>query len=147
MVISITRPRGLALDSSHSSIPHARLALCRANSKYNTGRRVWRSAAKFRQAQCGRSVSQGPGASLGSNSIKAACTSWQSIALFIIKPITHWLFGLGMLYRADGSPTYRSYSLMFRCLPLFTLGGCAILLAAYTTWMVRASPIGPQPAT
>lgn len=104
---------------------------------------VWRGAAKFRQAQGGRSASQGPGASLGFNSIKAACASWQSITLFIVKPITHWLFGLGMLFG-----TYEEfYFLIFRCLPLFTLGGCAFLVAACATWMVRASPTGPQPAT
>ena len=108
---------------------------------------VWRSAAKFRQAQGGRSASQRPGASLGSNSIKAAFASWQSIALFIVKPITHWLFGLGMLFEAFGSSTYSYYSLVFQCLPLFTLGGCAFLVAACTAWMVRVSPTGPQPAT
>ena len=56
---------------------------------------VWRGAAKFRQAQGGRSASQGPGASLDFNSIKAACASWQSITLFIVKPITHWLLKRG----------------------------------------------------
>ena len=104
---------------------------------------VWRGAAKFRQAQGGRSASKRPGASLGFNSIKAACSSWQSITLFIVKPITHWLFGLGMLFG-----TYEDfYFLIFRCLPLFTPGGCAFLVAACATWMVRASPTGPQPAT
>ncbi len=35
---AITKPWRLALGSSHSSIPYARLALCRADRKYNTRR-------------------------------------------------------------------------------------------------------------
>ena len=93
---------------------------------------IWRSAS-----------SPGPGISLGSNSVKAAFSSWESIALFLVKPITHWLFGLGMLYQMSRD----SDSLAFRCLPLFTLGGCAFVVAVCTTWMVRISPVGPQPAT
>lgn len=111
---------------------------------------VWRSTAKFRQAQGGRNAVQGPGASLGSNSIKAAFASWQSVALFLAKPITHWLFRNGMLFDGyiDLYDSYLStYRLIFQCLPLFTLGGCAFLVAACTTWMVRVSPTGPQPAT
>lgn len=39
------------------------------------------------------------------------------------------------------------YYVDFGYLPLFTLGGFAFVVAACATWMVRASPTGPQPAT
>jgi len=83
------------------------------------------------------------GARLNMSSITTAVTSWQTIGLFIFKPITHWLFGLGMVVYADD---YYGSEIIFRPIPLWALAACALFISLSVTWMVRYKPRGPQPA-
>lgn len=73
------------------------------------------------------------------NSIIAACTSWQTISLFIFKAAVHWLFGLSMNV---------SYQLGINMYPpqIFYLTSSTLIVALLATYMSIRRPAGPQPA-
>lgn len=82
------------------------------------------------------------GATLKSSSIKRTLTSWQTLVLFVMRPLTHWFFGLGIFVEV-----YFIFSVSFRCMPLYGLTGCTLLLVIGTVWQTRRKPQGPQPVT
>ena len=111
---------------------------------------AWRAAAAFTSARDNAPADQESpkkkcGAQLRPASITAASTSWQTIGLFIFKPLTHWLFGLGMTLFVDPQSFFGT-EIAMRCMPLFALGGCALIISLTATCIVRHRPRGPQPA-
>jgi hypothetical protein len=72
------------------------------------------------------------------NSIIAACTSWQTVSLFVFKAAMHWLFGLSV--NVSFVLGINMYPLQIFYLTASTL--IAALLATY--WSIRR-PAGPQP--
>jgi hypothetical protein len=73
------------------------------------------------------------------NSIVAACTSWQTVSLFIFKAAVHWLFGLSVNV---------SYKLGINMYPpqIFYLTASTLVVALLATYMSIRRPPGPQPA-
>ena len=73
------------------------------------------------------------------NSIVAACTSWQTVSLFIFKAAVHWLFGLSVNV---------SYQLGINMYPpqIFYLTASTLIVALLATYMSIRRPAGPQPA-
>ncbi|KAK3614679.1 hypothetical protein LTR56_027095 [Elasticomyces elasticus] len=78
------------------------------------------------------------------NSVKAAATSWQSVGLYILKPIVHWLFGnsISELY---GDGTGYVFGVMS---PPYTvaLAAGAFVVAAFATILTLHRPKGPMPS-
>lgn len=77
------------------------------------------------------------------NSIPAALTSWQSLCLYILKPLIHWLFGSGLsttleLPNAFGYMDYHY---------LFGLAAVVLLLAVFATALSHHRPKGPMPSS
>lgn len=91
----------------------------------------WRAASKL-DAQ--------HGAVVGRESTKAAFTAWQTVSLSIVKPVSHWLFGLSFVVEPSRRITIHP-------MPLFALAGIAILLAAFAIFLTYHRPRGAQPAT
>lgn len=97
-----------------------------------------------------------PGTSISSSAFQTAVTSWQTVALFVLKPIIHWLFGLsiatyrGAYYSVSGLGTETAVAhyvvIIMRFVPIFTLAGAVFLLAVLATLLALWSPRGPQPA-
>jgi hypothetical protein len=73
------------------------------------------------------------------NSILAACTSWQTVSLFVFKAAVHWLFGLSVNV---------SYLLGINMYPpqIFYLTASILVVALLATYMSIRRPAGPQPA-
>jgi hypothetical protein len=73
------------------------------------------------------------------NSIIAACTSWQTVSLFVFKAAVHWLFGLSVNV---------SYFLGINMYPsqIFYLTASALVVALLATYWSIRRPAGPQPA-
>jgi hypothetical protein len=92
----------------------------------------WRAASKL-DAEHG-------GAVVGRESTKAAFTAWQTVMLSILKPVSHWLFGLSFVVEPIRRITVHP-------MPLFALAGIAALLAIFATILVFHRPKGAQPAT
>jgi hypothetical protein len=73
------------------------------------------------------------------SSIKAAASSWPSILLFVLKPLTHWLFGLSV--NEKGGIMFMNWEgILFLSLAVF-------LLALFTTHYSLIRPKGIQPST
>ncbi|KAK6437405.1 hypothetical protein LTR95_006401 [Oleoguttula sp. CCFEE 5521] len=85
------------------------------------------------------------GAPKAYNSIRAAATSWQSVGLYLLKPIIHWLFGnsVSELY---GDDTGYVFGLMD---PPYTAGlaGGALVVAVFATVLAWHRPKGAIPST
>jgi hypothetical protein len=92
----------------------------------------WRAASKL--------DTEHGGAVVGRESTKAAFTAWQTVVLSILKPVSHWLFGLSFVVE----PIRR---ITIHPMPLFALAGIAIVLAVFATILMFHRPKGPQPAT
>ncbi|KAF2177515.1 hypothetical protein K469DRAFT_696559 [Zopfia rhizophila CBS 207.26] len=90
---------------------------------------AWRKAANLKK-----------GTVIGAGSIKGALTSWQTLVLLALKPISHWIFGLSVVVTAVRK-------IVFHPLPLFALTGIAAFLAGFVTYLAYRNPKGPQPAT
>ncbi|KAK4898988.1 hypothetical protein LTR27_003720 [Elasticomyces elasticus] len=73
----------------------------------------------------------------GYNSIWYACTNWQTIVLFLFKPIAHWFFGLAVSTNI-GLQIYAEQTLY--------LSLVVALLAIFATAISLYRPRGPQPA-
>lgn len=80
------------------------------------------------------------GAQIGKGPTKAALTAWPTLFLLVLKPVSHWIFGLS--FAVD-----MNQHVYFHPLPLFTLTGMALLLALFATYLAYQKPRGPQPAT
>jgi hypothetical protein len=79
------------------------------------------------------------GAQIAPNAFKSALTAWPTVFLFILKPVSHWVFGLSF-------PIDLDQGIRFHPLPLFTLMGMAALLASFATYLALRRPTGPQPS-
>jgi uncharacterized membrane protein YqjE len=89
-----------------------------------------------------RSSLLGPkgGAIVGRDSSTAAFTSWQTVFLLVLKPVSHWLFGLCIFVDLERR-------IQVHPLPCFTVGGVAAMLAIFATYLAFQRPEGPQPVT
>ncbi|KAK3615821.1 hypothetical protein LTR56_026364 [Elasticomyces elasticus] len=77
------------------------------------------------------------------NSITAAFTSWQSLGLYFLKPLVHWLFGssLSTSNTAGTSAAYMNNHF------IFALGVAILILATFATLLSRHRPSGVIPST
>ena len=71
-------------------------------------------------------------------SIKSAASSWPSVFLFILKTLTHWLFGLSM--NEKGGIMFMNWE------GIFLLALAISMLPLFVTYYTRRSPRGMQPA-
>lgn len=81
------------------------------------------------------------GARTSYNSFLAAATSWPTLYLFAMKPLTHWIFGLGIRIA-----WYGDIMCLMSHVPLFILAALALLLALFANFLTQWRPRGPQPA-
>jgi hypothetical protein len=81
----------------------------------------------------GARVSQGM---LGS--AKAAFLSWETMVLFTIKAVAHWLFGISVGLKAG--------QIVMNWQGLFPLSALMFVLAAFATFLTRRTSRGSQPA-
>ncbi|KAF2790657.1 hypothetical protein K505DRAFT_327449 [Melanomma pulvis-pyrius CBS 109.77] len=91
----------------------------------------WRAASKLDSQH---------GAVVGRESTKAAFTAWQTVSLSIVKPVSHWLFGLSFVVEPSRRVTIHP-------MPLFALAGIDVLLASFAIVLMYHRPRGAQPAT
>ena len=103
---------------------------------------LWRRAASLHRKAGPSWAKKMPGAPKTYGSIIAALSSWQSVGLFILKPIVHWLFGSSLSAKGDGD------SLVGTMSPPYTFGLAAgiLVLAAFGTILSRRRPVGYIPA-
>lgn len=90
---------------------------------------AWRQAANL-----------STGTDIGKSPTRAAFTAWPTIFLLILKPVSHWMFGLSVVVN-------EYQAIIFHALPLFILAGLTLLLAVFATYLTFWKPRGPQPAT
>ncbi|KAK0302769.1 hypothetical protein LTR01_008536 [Friedmanniomyces endolithicus] len=76
------------------------------------------------------------------NSIKAAFTSWQSLSLYFLKPLVHWLFGSSL---STSNFAGRSAAYMDNHF-IFALGVANLILAILATLLSRHQPNGVIPS-
>lgn len=74
------------------------------------------------------------------NALYALFTSVPAMALFLYKPVLHWIFGLAV-------SAYFSVGLVMRPPQIFYLSIGAVLLASFVSALAFWQPKGPQPAT
>lgn len=104
---------------------------------------------RYRDEQCWRRASKTPGVTGNNNrstrpyiSVMAGLTSWQSLSLFILKPLIHWLFGSSLTTsnfygRASAYMDYRY---------IFPLAAATLVLAAFATVLSHHEPRGAMPS-
>lgn len=90
---------------------------------------AWRRATTTKGAR----ISQGM---LGS--AKAAFLSWETVVLFTIKAVAHWLFGISVGLKAG--------QMVMNWQGLFPLSALMFVLAAFATFLTRRKSSGSQPA-
>jgi len=73
------------------------------------------------------------------NALLTVAMSWKSVVLLALKPIVHWLFGLGMSF-------YVAWGIFMRPPQLLYLSFALIIVAGLGTHLCFARPKGPQPA-
>ena len=73
------------------------------------------------------------------SSIKAAASSWASMFLFLLKPLTHWLFGLSV--NEKGGVMFMNWE------GIFFLSLAIFLLPFFATYCSLIRPKGLQPST
>jgi len=73
------------------------------------------------------------------NALLTVTMSWKSVILLALKPIVHWLFGLGMSF-------YKDWGIFMRPPQLLYLSFAFMALAALGTYLCFSRPKGPQPA-
>lgn len=73
------------------------------------------------------------------NAFSNVARSWKSLLLFALKPIVHWLFGLGMTF-------YYGWGIFMRPPQLLYLSIAMIIVAVLGTYVCFTKPKGPQPA-
>ncbi|KAH6683464.1 hypothetical protein B0J14DRAFT_576051 [Halenospora varia] len=72
-------------------------------------------------------------------SIKSALTSWQTMSLFVLKPVTHWLLGLSVTLWAQNQSQahiarqHEGALIIMQAIPLFVLAVASLLLASFVT--------------
>ncbi|KAL9088210.1 MAG: hypothetical protein Q9165_006337 [Trypethelium subeluteriae] len=64
--------------------------------------------------------------------------TWQTLFLFILNPVTHWLFGIAV-FETKGTMYMSWEGLLYLAIPL-------AVLAVLVTWLAVQKPGGPQPA-
>ena len=74
------------------------------------------------------------------NALMTALTSWKSWLLFVLKPLIHWLFGLGMAF-------YIGWGIFMRPPQILYTSFAVLLLTIFGTYLCLDRPKGPQPAT
>lgn len=74
------------------------------------------------------------------NALRATLTSPQTLLLLFLKPLLHWLFGLGMTI-------YLDWGIFMRPPQILYLSMGVLVLAVFETWLCVRRPKGPQPAT
>ncbi|KAG8533553.1 uncharacterized protein KY384_001293 [Bacidia gigantensis] len=86
---------------------------------------------------------KGKGAMISRGAIKEACTSWETISLFIIKTAVHWAFGESpsVSFSAQGTSEFLMWPNA-----LFVLGAMMIVAAVFSTFLCYRRYSGPQPA-
>lgn len=65
--------------------------------------------------------------------------AWQSLALLLLKPLAHWLFGLSIV-------GFSFPMITFKPVPIFCVAGVSLVLAVMTAFLAFRKPPGPQPA-
>ena len=78
------------------------------------------------------------GASLSPMSLKIMLTAWQSLALLVLKPVSHWIFDLSVVGFSFGY-------IAFNPVPIFCLAVLSLVLAVMVTFLAFRKPEGPQP--
>ncbi|MCJ1381833.1 hypothetical protein MMC17_004944 [Xylographa soralifera] len=91
-----------------------------------------------------RAATSRKGSQSSTNSIIAACTSWQTAILFLVKALSHWVFGLGVKVQISNSNGMLFF--LFRPVQIFYLTFVIFLFAILATYMSMRRPKGPQPA-
>lgn len=113
---------------------------------------VWRRAAgstvpKPDAGYSSRNLPNAPGTMPRLSSIKAAATSWQTLILFALKPLVHWLFGLGItIFKVEYDYSYEAAMITMHNIPLYTLAAVCLFLALFATLLATRRPRGCQPA-
>ena len=77
---------------------------------------------------------------ISQNPLVTALGSWKSLLLFVLKPLIHWLFGLGMTF-------YLGWGIFMRPPQILYTSFAVLLLAIFGTYLCFERPKGPQPAT
>ena len=93
-----------------------------------------------RDEEVWRSLASDKGYMTGTNSILAAMKSWKTVLLLTLKPVVHWVFGMGMAY-------YYGWGVFMRPPQILYLSFVLTVLATFSTIICRQCPKGPQPAT
>ncbi|KAL6719515.1 hypothetical protein ACLMJK_003756 [Lecanora helva] len=93
--------------------------------------RAWRRSAKLKSK----------GARMDTNAIKDACTSWETITLFVLKSLVHWGFGEAVeIQFSDGDTSIDMWANSLYLLSAFT-----VIVAVFGTYLCYRRPKGPQP--
>ena len=74
------------------------------------------------------------------NALMTALCSWKSWLLFVLKPLIHWFFGLGMTF-------YIGWGIFMRPPQILYTSFAVLFLAIFGTYLCFERPKGPQPAT
>jgi hypothetical protein len=89
----------------------------------------WRAASKLDAKH---------GATVGRKSTKATFIAWQTVELSILKPVSHWLFGL--LFVVELIKRIFIHPMLH-----FALAWIVFLLAVFALVLMYYQPKGPQP--
>ena len=102
---------------------------------------VSRDEAQWRA--CATSRGRVKSVAFASHALYSAVTSWSWWVLFLLKPLSQWLFGLSLGF---GTTDYGEFELSFNCVPLFAVAGVMAALLGLVAWVEFKRPQGPQPA-
>ena len=94
-----------------------------------------------------RATSSREGSPANYNSIIAACTSWETICLFLFKAAINWLNGTSFSLWSSGRRDNVGIQVLLRPIQIFYLTLCTAILALIATFICFRRPEGPQPAT
>jgi hypothetical protein len=89
--------------------------------------RIWRTAS-------------GTGTNLNYNSITAALKSWETMILFVLETVIHWIFGLAVSVLLGNGVIMRPPQIWY-------VSAVACVLALTRTYISLRRKAGPQPAT
>lgn len=93
--------------------------------------RAWRRSANLK----------GKGARTDTNAIKDACTSWETITLFVMKAIIHWGFGQAVEIGFGEDAT----QVEMWANSLYLLSAFTVIVAVFGSYLCFGRPKGPQP--
>ena len=74
------------------------------------------------------------------NALFDVLRSWKTVLLLVLKPVVHWLFGLGITFYFDWGIFMRQPQILYMSIAI-------IVLAVFGTFLCFKRPKGPQPAT